>query len=93
MRDLCSQIYWRHHRALDLIYEHRFVRQETTRKTLLKLVEENPSSIYNSSFTKYPRDCVIIVYDPSAEARKERDNSDNRKPKENSDSSGLDEDK
>ncbi len=57
---LCSQIYWRHHRALDVIYAHRFVRQETTRKTLLKIVEENPSSIYNSSFTKYPQDYVTF---------------------------------
>jgi hypothetical protein len=57
---LCNQIYWRHHRALDLIYAHRFVRQETTRKTLLRLVEENPSSIYISSFTDYPQDYVVF---------------------------------
>ncbi len=51
---LSRQIYQKHQRAIDLIYEHRFAQQEAIRKLLTKLIKEAPDLSYNTRYTHYP---------------------------------------
>ncbi len=51
---LSRQIYQKHRRAIDLIYEHRSAHQEAIRKVLVRLIEETPGLVYNTRFTRYP---------------------------------------
>jgi hypothetical protein len=47
--DLCRQLYARHHRALDLIFEHRPDTLADTQSILIKLVESTPSLVLDQS--------------------------------------------
>ncbi|MGI8911979.1 MAG: PD-(D/E)XK nuclease family protein [Rubrobacteraceae bacterium] len=51
---LSQQIYQKHQRAIDLIYEHRFAQREAIRKLLTKLIKEAPDLSYNTRYTHYP---------------------------------------
>lgn len=51
---LSQQIYRKHQRALDLIYEHRFIRREEIRRMLETLISENPALVYTHRSTNYP---------------------------------------
>src|SRR5581483_10941996 len=48
--EMCKRIYWKHKRALDLIFEHRPDRQGAIKDFLITLVgEENQLTLDNSS--------------------------------------------
>lgn len=54
---LSRQIYQKHQRAIDLIYEHRFAQQEAIREIALRVIRENPRLVQNKVVTRHPREC------------------------------------
>ncbi len=57
---LSSRIYRRHRHAIELIYRHRFARQEAIRDVLIGLIESNSSLIYDNLNTIYPEEYVAF---------------------------------
>jgi hypothetical protein len=52
--ELCQSIYRKHQRAFDMVFQHRFARQQTIRELLTRLVRGNDRLVYNDRWTDYP---------------------------------------
>jgi PD-(D/E)XK nuclease superfamily len=51
---LCQRLYREHHKAFDLVFQHRFATQEMVRRTLINLIRQTPGLIHDGGWINYP---------------------------------------
>ncbi len=56
---LCQRLYREHHRAFDLVFQHRFATQEMIRRTLITLIRKTPGLIHDGGWINYPAESYV----------------------------------
>ncbi len=57
--ELCQSIYRQHQRAFDMVFQHRFARQEAIHELLTRLIRENAKLVYDARWLDYPAEGYV----------------------------------